>query len=138
MVCFLPCSPSTSHSSKGHFRFDFNDKDSRGKVQSSLLPPISPMGPGNEWDVDDDLYKVFNVAHFRASWNLGGHSGQVTVSSGYASGVPRLVQRRTKGCSLEKAGGSEYSHPHERSGSQKDQLISGSWKSQPDLCGEFF
>ncbi len=27
--------------------------------------------------------------------------------------------------------------PHERSGSQKDQLISGNLKSQHDLCGDF-
>jgi hypothetical protein len=30
-----------------------------------------------------------------------------------------------------------YSHPHERSGSQKDQFISGSLKLWPCLCGEF-
>ncbi len=31
----------------------------------------------------------------------------------------------------------EYTHPHERSGSQKCQLISGSLKCQLQICGDF-
>ncbi len=31
----------------------------------------------------------------------------------------------------------QYCHPHERSGSHKDQLISGTLKNHPSLRGEF-